>query len=1208
MSSDGERESMEGFSDEDSISVNEEDLVDIDERPLPSFQQKSSKVDLEMDPDLALFIKHGGTEEQYFSLQEEPIAKQKKPVRPSEDSKSEQKKPARESSGVIPSDIFDIEQVAKERDMLLEPQPIAVADTKPGSRALKDDILNSIMRKMNKSHEVQKKPEFVVKHKKRELPLTQVRHAIKKVFVLENIKEGISFNQISEIIKNSKSSQEIEMSFGTFFYNGNQNNFTPGLSYYDISKIKDFVKLKKLKYSEKKTVDTVTILNDMNIRKIEDEKNNKTYEYKNRVRKLDFSTLGIRLSVSEEKNIDQTQIDEFDEKMIKGVNHVIRHRERISYTFKKESEYAGLRLDITKIIESRINITKSRENIHKNEVEIEILNKDDDDIAKKLVKLANRISLILNYPSYNYESVAYLKKIKILSKDEIKFVVKNHNLLFETEIEKLEWKARSPFTLYSGFWNKPINVSLIDLLVRNDHAITVKYDGTRSFLFLFNQKIYLLNYPSSVYQVGCLGSNGHESLYGTILDGELMSGPDGLEIYIFDILFYKKKDIRKMIFDERMKCLDELFINLNRDYETYFEFIKKKYNTDEFYSNFEKSYFEFREVDKYKKDGLILQSRDSYLNSNTYKWKPSKDITIDFILKLNRKLKKGMGVFDLYVYNVPKNILYEKSVIMPLAIEKVELDDKIVECSWDSVEKTYKPYRIRYDRYQPNNKSTADNIKKEMLNPILAASLMGRDLVLMRKYHNYLKMRILQSEFGDRDTIIDIGSGRGGDLGKWKKMNFKKIFAIEPDEKNIDEFKSRLMNTNLEDRITIIKGGAENTDLIKHHIRDFVIDGMVSFFSMTFFPENEEKYENFLKTIDLIPFGGKFVGIVMCGERVIKEMREKTEINYDEFTIKTISKNKDSHIGNMIEIDIKDGTSMVKNQRESLFFFRKFVQDMKEKDFHLLRECNLDETMDHFINEELQQQMIKRKIPGSPSFPHFSNLSDTSKKFSSLNKFFVFQKTLETVLEAGALKRIDEGVKERFDNIFGTTDDLYYEDMHVVKHAFIASVLKAVNPQQQKLTSKNYEDLAEHYRKYMAAKITKDFYMTLSEGEIARRKIDLLKSQYGTRYTDEEYEKKSFDEFKEEIITSASVGEKYFLEFMSIDKNINIFVLDLDNGLLPSRKFRNCSIYNKANSIILINRGEDMNYSVVYRKAVKDVYHSIFNDSGLILKIKRIIC
>ena len=95
--------------------------------------------------------------------------------------------------------------------------------------------------------------------------------------------------------------------------------------------------------------------------------------------------------------------------------------------------------------------------------------------------------------------------------------------------------------------------------------------------------------------------------------------------------------------------------------------------------------------------------------------------------------------------------------------------------------------RIRTDRDKPNKQQVALETWRSIHSPIPSESITGNNLSAMRTYHNQTKLRLLKRVFssGKYSTLLDIGSGRGGDLSKWLKVGFYRVFAVEPDHSNL---------------------------------------------------------------------------------------------------------------------------------------------------------------------------------------------------------------------------------------------------------------------------------------------------------------------------------------------------------------------------------------------------------------------------------------
>ncbi|ORX83212.1 hypothetical protein BCR32DRAFT_308521 [Anaeromyces robustus] len=80
--------------------------------------------------------------------------------------------------------------------------------------------------------------------------------------------------------------------------------------------------------------------------------------------------------------------------------------------------------------------------------------------------------------------------------------------------------------------------------------------------------------------------------------------------------------------------------------------------------------------------------------------------------------------------------------------------------------------------------------------------------ILMRKYHNIIKQNILNKY---RGTQLDIETGNGGDIHKWK--HFCKIICVEPDHEKIKVLNERISKSEIRNRISILQNIIQNIKL-----------------------------------------------------------------------------------------------------------------------------------------------------------------------------------------------------------------------------------------------------------------------------------------------------------------------------------------------------------------------------------------------------------
>ena len=721
---------------------------------------------------------------------------------------------------------------------------------------------------------------------------------------------------------------EIEASFGSFG-NNEKNKFSkffPGIkSHADFVNLKEFLSQSKNPVFKAVEIEDVieimenykdkgTVRSRQDILYPED----KTYERKFRDFKnsIEIESVGVRITKSTEEPISLTEED--------ISNHwrptIRRTRRRTEFkTRNTSSTFFGFKVDVSVITETHYEWNKSdlpdqTRKFFKYEVEIEVISPEKT--ASDFLSFIDHIyfGLIGNTGSVQWDvSSTELNKLQtktLFSADDRKKAAEIHNLLFQDDITRTKWKNNTGFTLYDKtYWNKPVNIGLENLMPRvideekstfhlQTSYPTIKLNGKRMFLLFTRDYCWLMSPP---YQILKFGENKNSSLQGTYIDGEFFRNT----FYAFDILFKDGNDVRKKWFLERQAMLKDCISSV-KPYHSNIE-LKHFYTKGDIYQRLRDAaddYEQRLENDEDSVDGIIIQPANEYNNKTTFKWKPAHQLTIDFRMTQVGRLSVGDPEYpeineDNYLRafvlrtghdslsfqprpiknSEGETIVFKGLIILDEGEDYAKWIDTIAECKWDNEKNTFVPVRVRDDRYQPNNLDTAIDVWRDIHNPIGLTTVTGQDLVIMRKIHNRVKDSSLKKFLKEGDNILDIGSGRGGDLAKWRKMKLGKVYAVEPNRENSGEFSRRLAEDkkifkNMPD-IELLKFGAEETNKIAKKIGDTKLDAIVSFFSLTFFGENKEKYESLFDTIRLIPEGGYFIGAVMDGERTAQLLSEE---------------------------------------------------------------------------------------------------------------------------------------------------------------------------------------------------------------------------------------------------------------------------------------------------------------------------------------------
>ena len=215
------------------------------------------------------------------------------------------------------------------------------------------------------------------------------------------------------------------------------------------------------------------------------------------------------------------------------------------------------------------------------------------------------------------------------------------------------------------------------------------------------------------------------------------------------------------------------------------------------------------------------------------KWKDPKDLTMD--LRLNWKSigdhsSNAPGILLANVNGVGRPFL--GSEIHPFNPEtQMDWDSPllngwvsggILELAPDFTHTPIKlfPLRIRHEKPQPNTLEIAGDVWNDINHPLDHLTLEGRTFSLVRAYHNQIKRQLL-SEIPNGAYVVDIGSGQGGDVNKWRHLG--RVLSIEPNLEHVEELRRRLRGakigygpnaSTMDTKVHVEVCGGEDTDRI----------------------------------------------------------------------------------------------------------------------------------------------------------------------------------------------------------------------------------------------------------------------------------------------------------------------------------------------------------------------------------------------------------
>lgn len=595
---------------------------------------------------------------------------------------------------------------------------------------------------------------------------------------------------------------------------------------------------------------------------------------KQSIRRYTDQNLGLILSLSNEKPIPPPT-------MLPSTPSNIREKQRFQYPFY---EYNAL-CDMTIVHET--NLLKGTKSTNY-ELELEF------------------ISSTTNYQSDIIKFLDGVGQIYLWLYDTECFY--NRSLIIELKSKIYTTLGLDPS---QPLMNRARDLKMKDLvfggLVGNQQTsyhVTYKTDGIRKYLFANNIGLWLimpdtneynLLYPymfTNVYMFD--GEYVPQDRFTSLTTDEVRS--KSYWFLIFDALIAENQNLININdHNKRLKTAREFlrgyggsdpeFLNdITIEIKTFMSLLdpikleRGIFDIDDFYKNMRDLLLR-RNLLPYKDDGLIFTPVNSpyYPNMSPnkgnftlveepdiVKWKPLEQLTIDFkIHYLSR---------DTIQLLTSRNEPFKGSQKYPFsgtisAKDISEPEGSIIEFGWTG--DTFIPYRTRRDKLYPNSTNTAQKVWELINRPVTEDVLCGNSLDQVYDYHNSIKMELYNQSGG---YLVDIGSGRGGDLAKWR--NFTKVIAVEPNLENLKELQKRLANSNIKNKVKVIQAGGEDTDLIEKTMKEFFGQhqkaDVVSFMlSLSFFWDSQKHVEQIIETCNrVLKPDGKIIYLTIDGDSV----------------------------------------------------------------------------------------------------------------------------------------------------------------------------------------------------------------------------------------------------------------------------------------------------------------------------------------------------
>lgn len=830
--------------------------------------------------------------------------------------------------------------------------------------------------------------------------------------------------------------------------------------------LEQFIRIKNLFRESNNNVftkDYIVEINKDKKRKITNCFGDIQWEEKRPLRKnIDEEKYMFRISFNEEISIDQ--IENF-------VPIIKRSIKRYSFLIEDEN----LRIDLSEVT---VNANKIYE------LELEILNKEG---VNSLLKTIGKILQVL------------LNSDNLYKIEEYSSIISTFNSILDDR------QTRNQIN-HKLFFN-PRNLHFDDLVYggivgnkKEIYRVSYKADGIRRFLLFDKRGLFMITPPDEINLL--IKSNINEDITNwlktnneLIVEGEWIPKENRLNkeisnnhwILLYDCLSIPTEldegtnTIQEKSHVERMKWCK---IAASFPKNSLIKITEKDFKSIPTPEDFFKTMNNFEDNKKtlpYKDDGYIYTPVFMNYNSGNdkknlnlrklgdfpdiVKWKPPNLMTIDFQIKReNDKIK-------LYINENGKLVKFIGNIFKPFNENNVDdtplnaEDNSIVEYAWNTTKEIFYPIRVRSDKFKPNKKEFAQDNWKLIHDPISIDVLKGVGSTLLRKYHNKIKSFLYEKTDPKEKTLLDIGSGNGGDVNKWLKSKYNKIVAVEPDKEHVKELSSRIQKIykfvptiigeendillKEKNKIVIINTGGENTSLISKVVESFIgdkVDIISSMLSLTFFWRDENFLDSLVNTFQTnLKVGGSLIIFTMDGD-LVKDMINPfygIRNNNSKFDFKNIGSVEinNSIIKSPYEVKINIYDSIVSNQVEYLVF----LDDIRLKMENLkLRSINKADK-EKFLNSE------EIKFTNLYTYTHLIKEDD-----------FRYLKTPES-----------DDIKKTFEEKIKTLENVKFED-NLSKNELLLKFLQFSNKgSRTKLTGYQFKNFPEKEQEFLLNLIKK---------------------------------------------------------------------------------------------------------------------------------------
>ena len=558
-----------------------------------------------------------------------------------------------------------------------------------------------------------------------------------------------------------------------------------------------------------------------------------TAQEKTKVKHFDLKSYNFRIAEAKERNI------EVNINLAEVSKTASSIREKHRYTYVHLSKF--WKIDITKVIQNQNTVY---------EIELEFMNKDGN--LKEICNIGNSI---------------IIKLLQLCQHSD--YIISNEYATDQLNTYAQLLRLNKPLT-FTRTHPLPFTISKEQFdsgELSCGYSVTGKADGSRVILFTNSkgEASYVTRFKAIHQMFQELVFIGHvfNMHKNTMVDCELIGGI----FYAFDVLVANGIDVREKSLPERLQTISSFTKPSSTKIK--YQMIRKEFYITDTYANAHKIW-KNRKSYPYELDGLVFTPiYQRYNNDKIYKWKSHN--TIDFYIEKQRttlpleKWKLHIGSFDKksvyqhlsfngidgkFYHKYKSQDLVETELLIPKSLQYATVSNKIGATYPDKsvvemkfVKDNWVPVKHREDKSFANNIPAVNDAWIVITKPITLANIKkGVDAFCGRKFHNAIKDHII-GKYMKNKLVLDIGSGAGGDIPKYKRHQISQVVGIDIVNVEYPYDKSKMRFYKTEDNLYRIKNLIK-TDKVKQ------FDIVNCQFALHYFFKTEKTLSNFISNVN----------------------------------------------------------------------------------------------------------------------------------------------------------------------------------------------------------------------------------------------------------------------------------------------------------------------------------------------------------------------